>query len=90
MATRLSAPIAKDPAGMAMVTLPLTSVAAAEANLPLLSLTVPAGTGSPVGAATATFTVSGCTAVMLAEDSVRVAVGVKTVTLTDTVADTLL
>ena len=50
MAIRLSAPTAKDPAGMAMVTLPLTSVAAAEAYLPLLSLTVPAGTGSPVGA----------------------------------------
>ena len=74
---------------MLKVASPLLRVAAAEAYLPLVSLTVPAGMGSPVGAATVTVAVSGCKAVMPVEESVIFAVGTNVATLTDAEAETL-
>ena len=47
-----------------MLAMPLFRVAAAEAYVPLVSVTVPVGVGSPVPALTTMLTVSGCVVLM--------------------------
>src|SRR5579863_3780299 len=73
-AASVSVPVASEPAGITICTLPPTRVTAPELYVPLESVTVPVGV--PLVALTLTVTVSACPAAMLGVAGVTVTTGV--------------
>jgi hypothetical protein len=72
----VSVPVASEPAGIVIVTVPLLSAVAAEVYPPPLSTTVPVGVGLPLPPLTATVTARLCAVVMLDAAGVTVTVGI--------------